>query len=137
MPLPITKSSDEPPILKTIFSRRMLVAFLMGFSCGLPLLLTIGVLQAWMKDTGVDLTWIGMITLVQIPYTWKFIWAPFLDRFVPPFLGRRRGWMLMAQLALMVAIAGLGYSDPAQAAVDDGGGCRAGGLFQRHTGHRR
>ena len=99
-------------VLKTIFSRRMLVAFLMGFSCGLPLLLTIGVLQAWMKETGVNLTWIGMITLVQIPYTWKFIWAPFLDRFVPPFLGRRRGWMLMAQLALMLAIAGLGYSDP-------------------------
>ena len=110
-------SSADPPILKTIFSRRMLVAFLMGFSCGLPLLLTIGVLQAWMKEKGVDLTWIGMITLVQIPYTWKFIWAPVLDRFVPPFLGRRRGWMIMAQLALMSAIAGLGYSDPVQRPV--------------------
>jgi PAT family beta-lactamase induction signal transducer AmpG len=90
----------------------MLVAFLMGFSGGLPLLLTIGVLQAWMKEGGVDLTWIAMITLVQIPYTWKFLWAPFLDRFIPPFLGRRRGWLLMSQIALMASIVGLGYSDP-------------------------
>ncbi len=84
----------------------------MGFSGGLPLLLTMGVLQAWMKEGGVDLTWIGMITLVQIPYAWKFLWAPFLDRFIPPFLGRRRGWLLMSQIALMASIAGLGYSDP-------------------------
>jgi PAT family beta-lactamase induction signal transducer AmpG len=90
----------------------MLVAFLMGFSGGLPLLLTIGVLQAWMTEGGLDLTWIGMITLVQIPYTWKFLWAPFLDRFIPPFLGRRRGWLLMSQIALMASIVGLGYSDP-------------------------
>jgi PAT family beta-lactamase induction signal transducer AmpG len=90
----------------------MLVALLMGFSGGLPLLLTIGVLQAWMKEGGVDLTWIGMITLVQIPYTWKFLWAPFLDRFIPPFLGRRRGWLLMSQIALMASIVALGYSDP-------------------------
>jgi PAT family beta-lactamase induction signal transducer AmpG len=108
----MSTSAADSPILRTIFSRRMLVAFLMGFSCGLPLLLTMGVLQAWMKEKGVDLTWIGMITLVQIPYTWKFIWAPFLDRYVPPFLGRRRGWMMMAQLALVAAIIGLGYSDP-------------------------
>jgi len=90
----------------------MLVAFVMGFSGGLPLLLTIGVLQAWMKEKGVDLTWIGMITLVQIPYTWKFLWAPFLDRFIPPFLGRRRGWLILSQIALMASIVGLGYSDP-------------------------
>lgn len=90
----------------------MLVAFVMGFSSGLPLLLTIGVLQAWMKEEGVDLAWIGLITLVQIPYSWKFIWAPILDRFTPPFLGRRRGWLLMAQLALILSIVGLGYSDP-------------------------
>ena len=113
----MTKSSADPPIIKTIFSRRMLVAFLMGFSCGLPLLLTMGILQAWMKEKGVDLTWIGMITLVQIPYTWKFIWAPFLDRYIPPFLGRRRGWMILAQLALMAAIIGLGFSDPVKRPV--------------------
>ena len=86
----------------------------MGFSGGLPLLLTWGVLQAWMTEKGIDLTWIGMISLVHLPYTWKFLWAPFLDRFVPPFLGRRRGWLLIAQIALMFAIVGLGYSDPVE-----------------------
>ena len=90
----------------------MLVALVMGFSAGLPLLLTMGVLQAWMKEKNIDLTWIGMITLVQLPYTWKFIWAPVLDRFTLPFLGRRRGWLIIAQLALVLAIAALGYSDP-------------------------
>ncbi len=90
----------------------MLVALVMGFSGGLPLLLTWGVLQVWMTEKGVDLTWIGMISLVQIPYTWKVLWAPFLDRFILPFLGRRRGWLLIAQIALMASIVGLGYSDP-------------------------
>jgi PAT family beta-lactamase induction signal transducer AmpG len=98
--------------MATVFSGRMLVAFLMGFSCGLPLLLTMGVLQAWMKEEGVDLTWVGMITLVQSPYSWKFLWSPLLDRFALPLLGRRRGWLLIAQLALMASIAALGRSDP-------------------------
>ena len=84
----------------------------MGFSSGLPLLLTMGVLQAWMKEKDIDLTWIGMITLVQLPYTWKFIWAPLLDRFTLPFLGRRRGWLLVSQLLLILSIISLGYSDP-------------------------
>jgi len=108
------ESLTEPkkPVGATLFSRRMLVALLMGFSCGLPLLLTLGVLQAWMKEEGVDLTWVGMITLVQSPYSWKFLWSPVLDRFTPLRLGRRRGWLLIAQLALMVAIAALGESDP-------------------------
>ena len=104
-------------IIRVLFSRRILVALLMGFSSGLPLLLTIGVLQAWMKEKGVDLTWIGMITLVQLPYTWKFIWAPVLDRFTLPFLGRRRGWLLVAQLCLISSIIALGYSDPVKHAV--------------------
>jgi PAT family beta-lactamase induction signal transducer AmpG len=90
----------------------MLVALLMGFSCGLPLLLTITVLQAWMKEEGVDLTVIGMMALVGLPYTLKFLWAPFLDRFTLPFLGRRRGWLLVAQAALMVSISGLGFTAP-------------------------
>lgn len=90
----------------------MLVSLIMGFACGLPLLLTMSVLQARMKEDGMDLAVIGLINLVQIPYTWKFLWAPFLDRFIPPFLGRRKGWLAIAQLALILAIAGLGFSDP-------------------------
>jgi PAT family beta-lactamase induction signal transducer AmpG len=107
-------SDTRHSIINIIISRRMLVAFVMGFSCGLPLLLTVSVLQAWMKDEGVDLTIIGLMALVGLPYTLKFLWAPFLDRFTLPFLGRRRGWMLVAQIALTVSIAILGQSDPVQ-----------------------
>ncbi|MGD9335546.1 MAG: AmpG family muropeptide MFS transporter [Desulfobacterales bacterium] len=92
----------------------MLVALVMGFACGLPLLLTLTVLQAWMKEQGVDLTVIGMMSLVGLPYTLKFLWAPVLDRFTLPFLGRRRGWLLLAQAALMVSISGLGFTDPGE-----------------------
>jgi PAT family beta-lactamase induction signal transducer AmpG len=91
----------------------MMVALLMGFSCGLPLLLTITLLQAWMKEAGVDLTVIGLMALVGLPYTLKFLWAPVLDRFTLPFLGRRRGWLLVVQLTLMVSISGLGFTNPA------------------------
>ena len=90
----------------------MLVALLMGFACGLPLLLTISLLQAWMKEEGVDLTVIGLMALVGLPYTLKFLWAPFLDRFTLPFFGRRRGWLLIAQLSLIFSIVGLGLTDP-------------------------
>jgi len=105
-------SENRRSMLKVILSGRMVVALMMGFSCGLPLLLTITVLQAWMKEEGVDLTVIGMMALVGLPYTLKFLWAPFLDRFTLPFLGRRRGWLLVAQVALLVSIAGLGSTDP-------------------------
>lgn len=101
-------------MLKVIFSRRMLVAAIMGFACGLPLLLTITILQAWMKDEGVDLALIGLMALVGLPYTLKFLWAPFLDRFTLPFLGRRRGWLLVTQWALIISIAGLGFTRPAE-----------------------
>lgn len=90
----------------------MLVALLMGFSCGLPLLLTMTVLQAWMKDEGIDLTAIGMTSLLGLPYTVKFLWAPLMDRFIPPFMGRRRGWLLITQISLMISIAALGVSHP-------------------------
>jgi len=100
-------------MVKTVFSRRMLVSFIMGFACGLPLLLTISLLQAWMKDEGVDLAVIGMMALVGLPYTVKFLWAPFLDRFTLPLLGRRRGWLLAAQVLLALSIAGLGMTSPA------------------------
>ena len=99
------QSDIRKSIIKVVISRRMLVAFMMGFACGLPLLLTMSVLQAWMKDEGVDLTVIGMMALVGLPYTLKFLWAPFLDRYTLPFLGRRRGWILVAQIALMASTA--------------------------------
>ena len=99
-------------ILSILFNRRMLVALMMGFSCGLPLLLTLTVLQAWMTEAGVDLATIGLYSLVGLPYTLKFFWSPLFDRFTLPFLGRRRGWLLMAQLALMASLVWLGFSNP-------------------------
>ncbi len=101
-------------ILKVILSRRMLTAFVMGFSAGLPLLLTISLLQAWMTKEGIDLTVIGLVALVGLPYTLKFVWAPVLDRFKIPYFGRRRGWLLISQLLLMLSIIGLGAANPAQ-----------------------
>ncbi|MDJ0912111.1 MAG: AmpG family muropeptide MFS transporter [Desulfobacterales bacterium] len=106
------KTADNQSIFKVLFSGRMLVAFIMGFACGLPLLLTISVLQAWMKEAGVDLTVIGMMALVGLPYTLKFLWSPILDRFTLPFLGRRRGWLLVVQLTLMASIVFLGFTNP-------------------------
>lgn len=103
-----------PPILKRVVSRRMLVALLMGFSCGLPLLLTMTVLQAWMKESGVDLAMIGLMSLVGLPYTLKFVWAPFLDRYIPPFLGRRRGWLLVFQIFLVISIIRTGLTNPVE-----------------------
>jgi PAT family beta-lactamase induction signal transducer AmpG len=99
---------------KLISDRRMFIVFMMGFSSGLPLLLTGSTLQAWCKEGGMDLTQIGLFALVGIPYTLKFIWSPMLDWIVPPFFGRRRGWLLISQLGLVVALIALAFSDPHQ-----------------------
>src|SRR5687767_15229639 len=87
--------------------RKMVVLALLGFSSGLPLFLTSRVLQGWMTVAGVDLSTIGLFSLVALPYSLKFLWAPVMDRYVPPFLGRRRGWLLITQLCVMIAIAGM------------------------------
>jgi len=92
--------------------RNLAVILLLGFSSGLPLALTGGTLQAWMTVEGVSLATIGIFTLVGIPYTWKFLWSPLMDRFVPPFLGRRRGWLVIAQLAIAGLIAAMAMSNP-------------------------
>ncbi|MES9868164.1 MAG: AmpG family muropeptide MFS transporter [Sedimenticola sp.] len=106
----VKRSGGE--ILRAIFSGRMLVAGLMGFVCGLPLLLTGSLLQAWMTEEGVDLATIGLFAFVGLPYTLKFLWAPLLDRYTPVFLGRRRGWLLLAQLALVFSLVLLANSSP-------------------------
>ena len=98
--------------LEVFRSPRLAVILALGFSSGLPLALTGGTLQAWMTVEGVDLSTIGVFTLVGIPYVWKFLWAPAMDRFVPPFLGRRRGWLLVTQLALAAGIALMAFLSP-------------------------
>src|SRR5207244_13230197 len=85
--------------LEVFRSPRLAVILALGFSSGLPLALTGGTLQAWMTVEGVDLSTIGIFTLVGLPYVWKFVWAPSMDRFVPALLGSSRGWRLRVQLA--------------------------------------
>ena len=89
----------------------MLICVLTGFSSGLPLYILISLIPAWLRTTGVDLKAIGLFALIQLPFTWKFIWAPFFDRFSPP-LGRRRGWLIISQLALLLTVPVFGYIDP-------------------------
>ncbi len=95
-----------------LFTRRMLICVFTGFSSGLPLYLLINLIPAWLKTEGVNLKAIGFFALIQIPYTWKFIWSPLLDRYAIPGLGRRRGWMGVTQLALIGVIAGFGLFSP-------------------------
>lgn len=99
---------------EAVFNRRMLICVFTGFTSGMPLYVLIQLVPAWLKDGGVSLTEIGLFALVGIPYAWKFAWAPLMDRWIPPFLGRRRGWMLICQLALLVSIGTLGAFDPAR-----------------------
>src|SRR6267154_1296773 len=98
--------------LEVFRSRRLAVILLLGFSSGLPLALTGATLQAWMTVEGVDLSTIGIFTLVGLPYVWKFLWAPSMDRFVPPFLGRRRGWLIITQAALIAGIVAMAFCSP-------------------------
>jgi len=102
---------------RILASPGMALAALMGFSAGLPLLLTGSLLQAWMTDTGAELSTIGLYGLVGLPYTLKFLWAPLVDRFAPAQFGRRRAWMLATQLGLFVTIAALALADPTQSLV--------------------
>jgi PAT family beta-lactamase induction signal transducer AmpG len=96
---------------------RIAIIFVMGFSSGLPLLLTLSTLTWWMREVGVDLKTIGVFALVGLPYSLKFLWAPAMDHAPVPGLtrifGRRRGWILAAQIGLALAIAAMGFSDPA------------------------
>jgi MFS transporter, PAT family, beta-lactamase induction signal transducer AmpG len=90
----------------------MLICIFTGFSSGLPLYLLLNLLPAWLKTEGLSLKAIGAFALIQFPYTWKFLWSPFLDRYALPWLGRRRGWMLLTQVLLIGAIAWLGQLSP-------------------------
>jgi PAT family beta-lactamase induction signal transducer AmpG len=97
---------------RALWNRRMLMCGFLGFTSGLPLFVLLNLVQAWLRTEGVTLKTISLFALIQFPYTWKFLWAPVMDRFAIPGLGRRRGWMALAALAVMGAIAALGQIDP-------------------------
>lgn len=101
------------PWLEALLNRRMLICVFTGFSSGMPLYLLLNLLPAWLRTEGIDLKTIGLFALIQVPYTWKFLWAPFLDRYPLPWLGRRRGWMAATQVLLLAVIASLGAFAPA------------------------
>ncbi len=103
---------SDSPWYEQLFTRRMLICVFTGFSSGLPLYLLLNLVPAWLKTEHIDLKAIGLLSLVQFPYTWKFIWSPIIDRFPILGFGRRRGWMLASQLALIVAIGSLGFFSP-------------------------
>lgn len=102
-------------LLRVFGSPKMAALILLGFSAGLPLFLTSKTLQAWMTLEKVDLTAIGLFSLVGVPYSLKFLWSPLLDWFTLPFLGRRRGWLIVIQIGLLVAIAAMSLQQPKQA----------------------
>ncbi len=96
--------------------RRLFAVLLLGFASGLPLALTGQAMQAWLAVDGVDIATIGFLGLVGVPYTFKFLWAPLMDRFEPPWLGRRRGWLVLTQLALAAALAWMAGMSPKDSA---------------------
>jgi PAT family beta-lactamase induction signal transducer AmpG len=103
------------PLIAVFGSRKIFLLLLLGFSSGLPLALTGATLQAWLAVEGVDIMTIGWFALVGQPYVYKFLWAPLMDRYSLPFLGRRRGWLALTQLLLLVFIAWLGTLSPREA----------------------
>jgi MFS transporter, PAT family, beta-lactamase induction signal transducer AmpG len=100
---------------KVFLSRRMGAVALLGFSSGLPLPLTSGTLQAWLTVDGMNLRTIGIFSLVGLPYTLKFLWSPLMDRFAPPWLGRRRGWIIGTQMCLFFGVFCMGLVSPRHA----------------------
>jgi len=109
---PTSVRVDPPLGWRALCNRRLLICIFTGFSSGLPLFLLLNLVPAWLRSEGADLKAIGLLTLVQLPYTWKFLWSPLVDRYAPSWLGRRRGWMALTQIGLLVAIAVLGGFSP-------------------------
>ena len=97
---------------EAILNRRMLICVFTGFTSGLPLYVLFQLVPGWLRVEGVGLAEIGFFALVQFPYTWKFLWSPVMDRFTLPFLGHRRGWMLLTQVLLLVPMGVLGFIKP-------------------------
>jgi PAT family beta-lactamase induction signal transducer AmpG len=106
------ENSPKPTLLQALGDKRMAAVLFLSFASGLPFNLTGFTLQAWLASDGLDIKTIGIFSLVGLPYVFKFLWAPFLDRYLPPVLGRRRGWILIFQVCLAVCIGIMGLSSP-------------------------
>src|SRR5258707_10408580 len=106
-------AEKKPSLRQVLASPKMLAIMALAAASGYPNQLTESALQAWLKDSHVSNTTIGVMSYVALPYLLKVLWAPFVDRFPLPFLGRRRGWILATQIALAVAIALFAFQNPA------------------------
>jgi len=106
--------ADKPTLLQALGDKRMAAILFLSFASGLPLNLTGSTLQAWLAFDKVDIKTIGLFSLVGFPYILKFLWAPLLDRYLPPLMGRRRGWILIYQICLAIGIAVMGLSSPSR-----------------------
>jgi MFS transporter, PAT family, beta-lactamase induction signal transducer AmpG len=105
----------RPTLLQALGDKRLTAILFLSFASGLPFNLTNFTLQAWLASAGLSITAIGIFSLAALPYNFKFLWAPFLDRYLPPFFGRRRGWILIFQACLTVCIGVMGFSSPTKA----------------------
>ncbi len=103
---------NKSSVFSQIFSRNMLICIFTGFSSGLPFYILISLLPIWLRSEQVDLKTLGYFTAVTLPFTWKFLWSPLLDRYSMPFLGRRRGWILVSQILLLISMALFGFISP-------------------------
>ena len=102
------------PIWKQILlNPRMLICVFLGLTSGMPLYVLIQLVPGWLRNEGVDLSTIGLFAILTLPYNWKFLWSPLVDRYPLPFLGRRRGWILLMQVLLLLSIGGFSGIDPA------------------------
>ncbi len=99
---------------RTYLNGRIVAVLFLGFSSGLPLFTLLYLMQAWLAKSGLDVKALGLFAAVTFPYTFKFLWAPFMDRYSIGTLGRRRGWMALTQLALFLTMGGMGMLDPKQ-----------------------
>ncbi|WP_244814673.1 AmpG family muropeptide MFS transporter [Caballeronia sp. Lep1P3] len=115
---PALTAHEDHPGWRSFLNARILICISLGFASGLPLFTQLSLLQAWLTKEHIDVKQIGLFALLGLPYTWKFVWAPLMDRYVPrlPFWrpGRRRGWMLITQVFVMLAIAAFGFTSPQQ-----------------------
>jgi MFS transporter, PAT family, beta-lactamase induction signal transducer AmpG len=110
--LRLTAAAKKPTLLQALGDKRMTAVLFLSFASGLPFNLTNFTLQAWLASAGLSIKAIGIFSLVALPYNIKFLWAPFLDRYLPPILGRRRGWILIFQACLAICIGAMGFSSP-------------------------
>ncbi|MCA3811389.1 MAG: MFS transporter, partial [Burkholderia sp.] len=113
---PALTAHEDHPGWRAYLNTHMLICVFLGFTSGLPLFTLVYLVQAWLRSEGVNLKEIGLFALIQFPYTWKFLWAPLMDRYIPRLPGwrpgRRRGWLLLTQLLVAGAIAALGFVSP-------------------------